>query len=66
MAMAADEMVKAREQLGLTRAEFAAALGVTRRAVDYWEAGERAISQPVELAVRHLLQRHPPRKRTAR
>jgi DNA-binding transcriptional regulator YiaG len=69
MPMTPKDMERVREQLGLTRAQLAEALGVSRRAVVYWEGGERPITRVVELAVGMLLQQHrqqPPRKRTAR
>jgi DNA-binding XRE family transcriptional regulator len=65
--MTAHQMTEARKRLGLTQAQLAEALGVTRRAVVYWEAGRRSIARPVEMAVESLLQQHrqhlPPRKR---
>jgi DNA-binding XRE family transcriptional regulator len=65
--MTAHQMTEARKRLGLTQAQLAEALGVTRRAVVYWEAGTRSIARPVEMAVESLLQQHqqqlPPRRR---
>lgn len=42
------EFKAAREELGWTQSALASALGVTLRAVQYYESGQRAISRPVE------------------
>ena len=54
----------ARNQLGLSATQMAAALGVpryriaiTRRGYLYWEAGTHPISGPVENAVKFMLRR---------
>jgi len=46
----------ARERLGLTRAQLAAALECTVRAVQTWESGERNIPGPARVALRLMLQ----------
>ncbi|WP_447978137.1 helix-turn-helix domain-containing protein [Candidatus Nitrospira bockiana] len=52
--MTPDELKALRAQLGLTQAELAARIGVTRNAVNLWEMGQRRISGPVALALRSL------------
>jgi putative transcriptional regulator len=39
--MTPNEIRALRERLGLSRADFAGRLGVTERAVHFWEAGRR-------------------------
>jgi DNA-binding transcriptional regulator YiaG len=46
------EFRAARERLGLTQTALAAALEVTLRAVQMWEAGDRAIPGPARVALR--------------
>ena len=41
------ELTSARNILGLTQGALATALGASRRAVQFWEAGERAIPELV-------------------
>jgi DNA-binding transcriptional regulator YiaG len=50
--MTPTELHAARKALGLTQGAFAAALGVTRRSVQFWEAGDRAIPETVARLVR--------------
>jgi DNA-binding transcriptional regulator YiaG len=50
----ANELVRRRERLGMSRTELANALGITPRAIRYYETGERPISQTIELALRYL------------
>lgn len=54
--MTAAEIRGARQSLGLTQPQMAAAIGVTKRAVQYYEAGERGVPKPVEMLVKNLLQ----------
>jgi transcriptional regulator with XRE-family HTH domain len=61
--MTPEQLRAAREQLGLTQAEFAEAFSVSPRAVGGWEQGmrngrEHAIPAPVALLVEMAL-RHP-------
>jgi transcriptional regulator with XRE-family HTH domain len=59
------ELRAARQKLGLTQAQLGEALRLrgTRdgraRVVRQWEAGERQISGPVEIAIEHLLHCRP-------
>lgn len=46
-----------RSKLGLTQRELARALGVSRRAVQYWEAGVRTPDVRTQLALEYLLLR---------
>jgi DNA-binding transcriptional regulator YiaG len=56
--MTADEVIAARGALGMTRAEFAAALKATVRTVQAWEIGTRNIPGPAQVAIGFLLQQH--------
>ncbi len=49
-----DQLRAWRDRLEWTQQQAAAALGVTRRGYQLWEAGERAISRPVMLACLYL------------
>ena len=40
-----------RKRLGLTQVEFAAAVGVTERAVIHWEQGTRGVSPLAQRAI---------------
>lgn len=53
--MDAADFRTARERLGMTQQEIANALEVTLRAVQFWEAGARAIPGPVKVALRLML-----------
>lgn len=56
--MTADEFRAARLRLGITQAQLATALKLGKdgkRAVQRWEAGERPISGPVQVAVEFML-----------
>jgi len=46
------ELLAARNILGLTQGALATALGASRRAVQFWEAGERAIPELVARVIR--------------
>ena len=46
------ELTSARNILGLTQGALATALGASRRAVQFWEAGERAIPELVARVIR--------------
>jgi DNA-binding transcriptional regulator YiaG len=63
-AMAAEELRSILKTIGMRQTEFAEALRVTNRAVQYWVKGERAISGPVASGARDLLRQH--ERRTAR
>jgi DNA-binding transcriptional regulator YiaG len=43
----AEVMRKRRAELGLTQGELAEQLGVTERAVQYWEGGQRPVSASI-------------------
>ena len=49
------EFKAAREELGWTQSTLASALGVTVRAVQYYEAGQRPVPGPVERIVTSVL-----------
>ena len=53
--MTSEELKAAREELGWTQSALASALGVTPRAVKYYEAGQRAIPGPVQRIVTSVL-----------
>lgn len=55
--MTAKELRELRLTAGLTTRQLAQMLGVTRRAVNYWESGTRAVSPPVSQLVKLLLPR---------
>ena len=50
--MTPSELTSARNILGLTQGALATALGASRRAVQFWEAGERAIPELVARVIR--------------
>lgn len=52
--MTPKQFIKAREALGLAQTELAKKLGVTPRAVYYWEIGQRPISKVLVLAMKWL------------
>jgi len=54
----AEEVKAVRLGLGLTWAAFAAELGVTWRAVAYWEAGTRRPGKPALILIRKLAKEH--------
>jgi DNA-binding transcriptional regulator YiaG len=70
MPMTPEDVTRVREQLGLTKQQLAKALGMTERAVYYWETGERPITRAIELALEALRcqqrKQQAPRKRSAR
>jgi DNA-binding transcriptional regulator YiaG len=43
-----------RKRLGLTQIQFAEAVGVTERAVAYWEAGTRGVSGLAQRAIERM------------
>jgi hypothetical protein len=57
--MTPKEFRSARLELGLSPEEMARLLGCTRRSVDRFETGDRAISRQIELLV-YLMQICPP------
>lgn len=56
--MTREEFIKLRHKLGLSQRGIAPHLGVTFRAVQYWEQGGRAIPEPVALLLRRIMQDH--------
>ena len=50
----AERLHTLRTELNLTGLQFAEALGITKSAVSYWEAGKADLSRPVALALEHL------------
>jgi DNA-binding transcriptional regulator YiaG len=50
-----EDLLAAREELGLTQAQMASELGVSTRLVRYWEKGDRKFRRFVVLAYLHLL-----------
>lgn len=50
--MTGPELLAARTALGLTQGALAAALGVDRRTVQFWEAGDRGIPETVARIMR--------------
>ena len=55
--MTATDLARLRQSLGLSQREMAAALGVSVRALQGWEATAGPLRKMVELAVRQLAQR---------
>lgn len=51
LAMTAQELRQAREELGWTQSALASAIGTTLRAVQYYEAGQRPVPGPVSRLV---------------
>jgi putative transcriptional regulator len=53
----ASEIVRVRVKTGLSQAQFAAALGVSKRTLEQWEQGRRqpsgAVKQLLKIAERH-------------
>jgi DNA-binding XRE family transcriptional regulator len=52
--MTPDEYKAHREKLGITQAELAARLGVTRKTINRREAGDATITTEAELSIRSL------------
>lgn len=48
------EVREVRKALGLSRVKFGAAIGVTERAVQYWESGERRPPRSALFMMRRL------------
>ena len=55
VALSPAEIREIRQKLNMTQARLAAVLGVSIRAVRYWEAGSRRIPGPVNALLRLLL-----------
>lgn len=53
--MTADEMKAARARMSMTQARMAEAIGVTPRAVQYWEAGRRKVPASVAKLIGRIL-----------
>lgn len=53
--MTGDELTRMREASGLTRTELGAAIGRTERSIYRYEADERPIDGPTEIALRQAL-----------
>ena len=51
LAMTAQELRQARQELGWTQSALASAIGTSIRAVKYYEAGQRPVPGPVEKIV---------------
>lgn len=49
------ELKDIRANLGLTQAELAHELGITRRTIQYWEAGQHPISKMAEKCLKEVL-----------
>lgn len=54
--MTPSELRAIRTDLGLTQDALATTLGVSRRAVVYWEQGDRPIPQPVAMLLQLLIE----------
>ena len=52
------QVVRVRLKSGLSQADFAAALGVSKRTVEQWEQGRREPSGPAQALLR-IAERHP-------
>ncbi len=61
--MTPTEFRELRARLGLTQAALAARLGVTDRAVRRYEAGDRAIAEPIARLLRSLRKGRAPGER---
>lgn len=64
--MTADELKTARASLGLSAPVFARYIGVTARAVNLWEAGEREMPGPLVVLLDLVLNVKPARDRFLR
>ena len=53
-----NEVVQARQSTGLSQAEFASALSISKRTLQEWEQGRRAPSGAAQALIR-IAQRHP-------
>jgi transcriptional regulator with XRE-family HTH domain len=51
------EFIRIRKRMGLTQAQLARELGVSRAAVSRWESGKRAIDNVLALAMEYLAER---------
>jgi transcriptional regulator with XRE-family HTH domain len=58
-----DQFTNLRKQMGLTQAELARELGVSRAAVSRWESGKRKIDSILALALECLAERLAGKKR---
>lgn len=69
--MTGSELTQMREASGLTRTELGAAIGRTERSIYRYEANERPIDGPTEMALRQVLKSgtfraQPTRRRSAK
>ena len=55
MKLSAQQILRIREELGMTQTEFAAHVGVTRFAVGAWERGKRQQTLANDLKIRDFL-----------
>jgi transcriptional regulator with XRE-family HTH domain len=62
--MTGPQMAAKRRQRGLTQAEVASAIGVSRSYLALMETGHRPVSRRTELAFLHLMGRDPPARTT--
>ena len=53
-----NEVVQARQKLGLSQAQFAEALGISKRTLQEWEQGRRSPSGAAQALIR-IAKRHP-------
>ena len=53
-----NEVVKARQSTGMSQAEFAAALSISKRTLQEWEQGRRAPSGAAQALIR-IARKHP-------
>ena len=56
--MTGEELIVARAALGYTQGDLASTLGVGRRTIQHWEAGERLVPEPIARIIR-LAKKYP-------